>query len=248
MNGHAKPKVKAEVNPQNDLKLLYNALVHHLERVPSQGPKSSVLPWASDVRLLLDTKQFEKNYYGEVAAPPPTTLRSMLRLLVTVKLDEGVATHTLGKRERESRIHKVAIPCEILVLPEYSSVKQLKEEIGKAMRELYTIFENFEVSEIISGIRSAKIADEARLCDLKIDKFIVVKGKGISTNTLFYHIGGLEDWIVDCLCGTKDDDGERMVECERCSNWVHTRCYGYPDSAPCPENFVCGKCRKRQRL
>jgi len=246
VNGQNTTRVKAEVNPQNDLKILYNGLVHNLERSQSQG-KSSMLPWQSDVRILLDTKQFQKNYYGEVDVQPPSTLRSMLRLLVTVKLDDGIATRR-GNGDCDCSVNKVAIPCEILVIPESSTVKQLKQEISMAMREMYTIFEHYEVTGIISGIRNSPLSDNARLRDLKIDKFIVAKGKGISTNTLFYHVGGLEDWIVDCICGTKDDDGERMVECERCSWWVHTRCYGYPDSAPIPQNFVCGKCRKHQRL
>ena len=250
MNGNHAPKAKAGANPQNDLKLLYNALVHHLEKVQSNS-RASILPWAKDVRLLLDTKQFEKNYYGEADVPmsrePQTTLRSMLRLLVTVKLDDGVATQRGSAAASESRMHKVAIPCEVLVVPASSTLKQLKEEISKAMKEIYAIFEDFDVTQIISGIRSHSISDHAKLRDLKVDKFIVAKGKGISTNTMYYHVGGLEDWIVDCICGTKDDDGERMVECDRCGRWVHTRCYGVPDSAPVPDNFVCVKCRKQAR-
>ncbi|QDZ17651.1 PHD finger protein [Chloropicon primus] len=247
MNGQATPKAKSDLNPQNDLKLLYNALVHQLDAKSARS--SSVPSWQRDVRLLLDTKQFEKNYYCEVESKsrePPTVMKNAIRLLVSVKLEDGIATPR-GKSQGHSRAHKVAIPCEVLVLPESSTVRQLKEEISRAMKDLYTIFENFKVTDILSGIRASQISDQARLRDLKIDRFIVAKGVGISKNTLYYHVGGVEDWIVDCICGTKDDDGERMVECERCSRWVHTRCYGYPDSAPCPENFICSKCRKHHR-
>ena len=31
---------------------------------------------------------------------------------------------------------------------------------------------------------------------------------------------------MHCDCGTTDDDGERMVACERCNQWRHTRCLG----------------------
>jgi hypothetical protein len=55
--------------------------------------------------------------------------------------------------------------------------------------------------------------------------------------------GGEEDWIVHCDCGTADDDGERMVACERCNQWRHTRCLGVPDEAPPPDPFVCPNCR-----
>ena len=42
----------------------------------------------------------------------------------------------------------------------------------------------------------------------------------------FWAERGTETWIVDCVCGTKDDDGERMLACDNCSIWQHTRCVG----------------------
>lgn len=57
-------------------------------------------------------------------------------------------------------------------------------------------------------------------------------------------VGGEEDWVVHCSCGTRDDDGERMVACERCSKWSHTRCIGVHDELPPPDGFVCPPCRR----
>lgn len=45
------------------------------------------------------------------------------------------------------------------------------------------------------------------------------------------------------MCGTIDDDGERMVECEACEDWFHTRCIGTPDSAEAPTPFTCTRCK-----
>lgn len=56
------------------------------------------------------------------------------------------------------------------------------------------------------------------------------------------NAGGFEDWVVSCRCGTRIDDGERMVACDVCGVWMHTRCHGMPDSEPIPEEFVCTKC------
>jgi hypothetical protein len=39
-----------------------------------------------------------------------------------------------------------------------------------------------------------------------------------------------------------DDDGERMVACDACGVWKHTRCEGVADDAPAPSAFVCGQC------
>ena len=238
LKSHNSNRKKNDANPKNDLKILYNALVHGIDR-PHNSVKYPVLSWHRDVRVLIDTKQFERNYYGESGTDVKevsNSLRNMLRLLVTVKLDEEISSH------------KVAIPYEILVLPESSSVEQLKEAVCGAMREIYGVFEHFSVKDIISGIRTqSPVSDDTRLRNLKVDKFIVAEGTGMSNDNMLYHVGAVENWVVDCICGTKDDDGERMVECDRCNVWVHTRCYGYPDSGPCPDHFLCVRCAKHHR-
>ena len=59
----------------------------------------------------------------------------------------------------------------------------------------------------------------------------------------FFKTGGIEDWVVDCLaCGTHDDDGERMVSCDHCGRWFHTRCAGVDDDEPVPPLAVCAEC------
>ena len=59
------------------------------------------------------------------------------------------------------------------------------------------------------------------------------------------HAGGPEDWAVYCWCGTRDDDGQRMLECSCCGNWVHARCEGLDDSCDAPPNFRCRYCKKK---
>jgi rubredoxin len=53
---------------------------------------------------------------------------------------------------------------------------------------------------------------------------------------------GLENWTVDCTCGAKDDDGERMMACDVCGVWQHTRCSGISDFEEVPDKFICRKC------
>ena len=55
--------------------------------------------------------------------------------------------------------------------------------------------------------------------------------------------GGAEDWTVFCICGTRDDDGERMFDCDNCGVWVHPRCHNIPDHSEVPERFLCFKCQ-----
>ena len=45
------------------------------------------------------------------------------------------------------------------------------------------------------------------------------------------------------MCGVRDDDGERMVACDACGLWGHTRCGGVPDEEDPPPGYVCPACR-----
>jgi hypothetical protein len=47
---------------------------------------------------------------------------------------------------------------------------------------------------------------------------------------------------VDCECGADDDDGERMVCCDICEAWQHTRCAGIKDAEEVPHIFLCSRC------
>lgn len=50
---------------------------------------------------------------------------------------------------------------------------------------------------------------------------------------------------MSCCCGVLDDDGERMIVCDACGFWVHTRCNGVrdQDEEP-PSGFACKPCRE----
>jgi hypothetical protein len=57
----------------------------------------------------------------------------------------------------------------------------------------------------------------------------------------------VEDWAVRCVCGVRDDDGERMIVCDGCGFWLHTRCNGVADEAEEPgPGFMCVSCRAEQ--
>jgi hypothetical protein len=43
------------------------------------------------------------------------------------------------------------------------------------------------------------------------------------------------------VCGTVTDDGERMVSCDKCGNWLHTRCIGLADGKDIPPDFSLSK-------
>ncbi|GJR89363.1 PHD finger protein-like protein [Tanacetum coccineum] len=54
-------------------------------------------------------------------------------------------------------------------------------------------------------------------------------------------------YLVDCLCGACDDDGERMVACDECNVWRHTKCSGIEDDELAPAYFVCSDCDAKSK-
>eukprot|EP00210_Caulerpa_lentillifera_P006454 g6166.t1 len=53
-------------------------------------------------------------------------------------------------------------------------------------------------------------------------------------------------YTVACLCGVDHDDGQRMIECEKCKEWVHTACLEEKEKIPIAqiEQYICWKCQQ----
>lgn len=71
---------------------------------------------------------------------------------------------------------------------------------------------------------------------------LCVRGTGIGLENRPRYEGGADNWVVKCKCGAQDDDGERMVECDLCEVWQHTRCCGIEDTKTVPPLFLCSGC------
>ncbi|KAF8367950.1 hypothetical protein PRIPAC_85779 [Pristionchus pacificus] len=55
-----------------------------------------------------------------------------------------------------------------------------------------------------------------------------------------------EKWEISCICGTKADDGEEMVQCDQCIlRWEHVDCI-FPRTKKVPSgNYFCHVCKPR---
>jgi hypothetical protein len=53
---------------------------------------------------------------------------------------------------------------------------------------------------------------------------------------------GIERWTMDCSFGAKDDDGDRILACDKCGVWRHTICFDI-NTQPVPIHFICLKCQ-----
>eukprot|EP00658_Telonema_sp_P-2_P047770 TRINITY_DN3636_c0_g1_i1.p1 TRINITY_DN3636_c0_g1~~TRINITY_DN3636_c0_g1_i1.p1 ORF type:complete len:322 (+),score=95.77 TRINITY_DN3636_c0_g1_i1:152-1117(+) len=61
-----------------------------------------------------------------------------------------------------------------------------------------------------------------------------------------------KEWTVHCEgCGVRGenlDDGEPMIQCHGCEDWMHMECVGLPPKARVPKRWVCrGCCWEEQR-
>ncbi|KAE9619117.1 putative chromatin regulator PHD family [Lupinus albus] len=123
-----------------------------------------------------------------------------------------------------------------------ATVYDLKVEATNAFQDIYLMFRRFQVDELL-GYRGVDDSTQVNLL-LGSNETVCMRGRFIGKNGLskFRMERGLERWTVDCSCGAKDDDGERMLACDICEVWRHTRCSDIHDTDPVPACFVCPKC------
>ncbi|KAL8096782.1 hypothetical protein AgCh_037660 [Apium graveolens] len=89
--------------------------------------------------------------------------------------------------------------------------------------------EGVEDGEVLFGI----VESGSELC---------FRAVGMDFGSELKYEGGADNWTVKCKCRTRDDGGERMVACDICEVWQHTRCIGIDDFNTMPPLFVCDSC------
>ncbi|GMP26739.1 hypothetical protein CsSME_00003052 [Camellia sinensis var. sinensis] len=211
-----------------DLRFLYESLLHP-QTMLYNGPQANRDLAVRSATKLLDCKQFVKDYNPEnkLNFENPSTIC----LSCDVELME------------QSEDYVTNPPPELLVLSPNATICDLKTEASKAFQEVYLMFRRFLAEELL-GYGGVDESTQLRLL-LGSTESVRVRGRCFGKNGLsrFRMERGMERWTVDCNCGAKDDDGERMLACDVCGVWQHTRCAGIPDSEAVPARFVCCKCR-----
>ncbi|WCJ33654.1 PHD finger protein At2g01810 [Euphorbia peplus] len=202
------PTLQPGANVYKDLLLLY-------KKVLLGNPEYHAVSMAT--RIILDSKHFVKKY--ELKS---NTDDSSLRLIYQVRpsYDELV-----------NELTQPLPPGDQVVVPENSTIGELKSALQYALRDTYWLMDEFVVN------------------DIEIDQFqVCVRGYGMNLDTKLRYQGGDNDWTLDCKCRAKDDDGERMVACDVCHVWQHTRCNGIKDNDDAPSLFLCRFCSNRNKM
>ncbi|XP_057492136.1 PHD finger protein MALE MEIOCYTE DEATH 1 [Actinidia eriantha] len=210
------PAVMPGINVYKDVAYLYN-------NVLLGYPESELVRLAS--QTVLDCKNFVKEW------PFVDEEDELLRFICRVApnfcyLETGLA--------------REIPPGEIIVLPLYATIGDLKAEVQTAMRDTYCVTEQLVVTDVegMEGIEDREVLFGA----VESGSELWLGGIGADLGTELKYEGGADNWTVRCRCGARDDDGERMVACDICEIWQHTRCSGIGDAEAVPPLFVCEGC------
>lgn len=226
-------------------------------REPPEQLVQETLPWPSLVVGHDVYKDVEK-VYSTVFLNYPTSdcVRSAAQVLLDSKhfmkewpfRDEEDQLLTficnlIPSIDRLETLPRKKVPAgEIIMVPLHATVGDLKAAAESAFRETYCAFEHLEVTDI----EAVKVTEDTEVLFgiMESGQEVWVRGSGMDVNSQLRYEGGSENWEVRCICGAEDDDGERMVACDICEVWQHTRCCGIDDTDSVPPLFACSACCK----
>ncbi|CAN4112923.1 unnamed protein product [Withania somnifera] len=222
------PNIPSEEHLCQDLKYLYECMLNP-QTMSKHVPLTRREVAVDSATTVLDCKQFMKVYQPERFLPTPKS--DAIQVLCEVDIMD------------QSDVHSRNPPPELLLLPSDATISDLKAEASSTLQDVYLMFRRFQADEVV-GYGGVKESTQVELL-LGSAEFVTVRGKFMGKNALsrYRMERGMERWTVDCYCGAKDDDGERMLACDVCGVWQHTRCAGIPDLDAVPARFICLGCR-----
>ena len=207
----------------SDLGFLFHSILHP-EKMMNYRPKVMRKRVAESARKLLDCKQFMKVYKPEKITEVPSAITLWCHVELSDAKDDP------------------SPPPELIILPLNATVAELKSEATSAFQEVYAMYKKFQAEEFLGY---GSIEDTLTVKFLfGTSGSVQIQGKCPAKHGLnrFRMERGTDTWKVDCPCGAKDDDGERMLACDTCGVWQHTRCAGIDNADAIPSKFVCMRC------
>ncbi|CAI5977113.1 unnamed protein product [Closterium sp. NIES-64] len=220
----------------------------------------SLAAFSEAVQTILDTKQFFKDYKGEL------TREQAARAAVAAAGGEGgegrdgVATEAMSEEEDgtirvlcsiDARDADTARdwsipPPELITLPPEATVSDLKAAACRAFAQTYPVARHMQVTALPEDLADLD-DDDVLFGSLDSGASLLLAISSLDAHSEWRYEGGNDTWAVRCVCGARDDDGERMIACDECGVWQHTRCAGIEDAAPAPMRFLCLGCRAVQK-
>ncbi|CAA0811539.1 PHD finger protein MALE STERILITY 1 [Striga hermonthica] len=181
-------------------------------------------------RVILDSKYLMKEYRGDLETYDET---SMWRIYCAVNVfitsgnekpkEKGVMTNNI-----------ISTPYHCFNLRSNTRFEELRCRVEKIFRETYVGLREFMAGNPIVNKRSDFVFKSVKPGSKMVFEWQLQQGLA----------GGGLSMVVDCLCGAKDDDGERMVTCDICQVWQHTRCVKIPENDEIPSIYICSACEQ----
>ncbi|XAR64499.1 hypothetical protein NMG60_11024871 [Bertholletia excelsa] len=193
----------------------------------------ATIPIAS--RIILDTKYLVKEYYDVPPSNVEVGMTSKSKMYCTVVLR--------NENDVNASIKNVMAPYECFVLKNDVTFDELKQQVQLHFREIYWGLKSFELQSTVN--LNAKGSD-------LVFKLVQLGGKIIfeganeertNCNGDIFEASQIK-CVIDCACGVKDNDGERMVSCDICEVCQHTRCVGIPNNQEVPSIYLCSRCEQ----
>ncbi|XP_062182816.1 PHD finger protein At1g33420-like [Phragmites australis] len=211
-----------------DIKFLYDMLLYPHTMHPYK-PENNHEHAKRSAMILLDCKQFTKHYDLEEDFLPQNP--SMLHIWCQVELLDQVGDPP-------------CIPPELLTLPQTATVADLKAEATKTFHDIYLMLQTFVANQLLDCGTASEVTQVKLLFGANGTVRLQGRCVGGERRVGIYRMErGVDRWTVNCSCGAKDDDGERMLSCDSCHVWQHTRCAGISDFDQVPKRYVCKTCK-----
>ncbi|KAF4353951.1 hypothetical protein F8388_011119, partial [Cannabis sativa] len=226
----------------------------------------SAIPLA--VRIVLDTKYLIKEYHNDFSSKMELSLEGKFNLCCTIMLKDTTTQSEEGNLVNKSLMMPLP-PYECVSINKNATIDELKLEVEKNFKEIYWSLSSLVVESIHNlntkgtdlalGMVSEvgqKLVFVGRNntkynCNDIINSYECLYGSSCSSsinnniiNSTNSNSNSNKESVMDCVCGAKDDDGERRVSCDICETWQHTRCVGIPNSEEVPHVFICTRCEQ----
>ncbi|CAN1297409.1 PHD finger protein MALE STERILITY 1 [Linum perenne] len=225
----------------------------------------NVIPTA--VRIILDAKYFAKEYHGDqplarvelgtedkLSIYCSVTLRNNNNINTMESQDNGTLTTAAATTNTTSPM--LLPPFECIRVRSNATFDELRMEVERSFREMYWGMKNLSLDSVANLDANGK---DLVFGQVEVGGKVIFQGSnqkaGIAPRNhnqnqneddmmmMHYYEGGM-NWnrVVLCGCGAKEDDGERMVTCDICEVWQHTKCVGIPQHQQIPQIFLCKRC------
>ncbi|CAI5534656.1 unnamed protein product [Closterium sp. Naga37s-1] len=204
--------------------------------------------------------QFFKDYKGELTREQAARAAAAAAGGEGVEGRDGVVTEaasededgtirvlcSIDARDADTNRNWPIPPPELITLPPEATVADLKVAACRAFAQTYPVARHMQVTALPTDLEDLD-EDDVLFGSLDSGASLLLAISSLDAHSEWRYEGGNDTWAVRCVCGARDDDGERMIACDECGVWQHTRCAGIGDAAPAPMSFLCLGCRAGEK-